>query len=487
MRQVLDLLWPSLGNNPSGRPATLILSDKVDCFDEYLMPKDKAIAATINEILVQDSAGLGLVVDFAKTELETAESNSLTAMETNSGDPTSDTDMVRPDVKEADPHKAAMQGCLRQMISRGGRTPDWLAEGLVQIIAAVDFTKKELAIGRIGDESGPKPDDFTVRLVTAHLLPLEQLFAPRPAVASESRAVWEAQSYAFVHLCIFGEKFKYREALAKLAARLEREPMSEALFRSCFGMSYEQMYGQLRAHTYLGRSSYNEYKPKDRPIYQDLPVPEFREASAGEVGRLRGETLCMAGQTERGIGFMVTSYQAGDRSPELLAALGLAEARAGRAGPAEKFLTAAIKVGSRRADAHVVLAKLKVQAALSQHPGKPLSRAELAPVFALLLAGADLQTQNVDIVETLASAWLASEDPPSREEFSRVMKVSEPFQGRASILYRLACVAVSGAHWREAGELISKGEGLSREARGLELFHKLRREHPELAQAAPAK
>ena len=93
-----------------------------------------------------------------------------------------------------------------------------------------------------------------------------------------------------MHFCLFGNKLRYQEPLAKLTTRLQTQPMSEALFQECFGINYRKMEKQLRSYILYTPHKYQRYplKPEDR--LKPEPI-DFREASDAEIARLTGAVL----------------------------------------------------------------------------------------------------------------------------------------------------------------------------------------------------
>lgn len=478
MQQVLAHLWPSVLKVPTGSPVTVLLCDKVDCFKDY-MPKDKKDEASAhNQVLVYNSVGATLVIDFAKTALTSSADDPRLAMIQNLGDSVGMTDEPRPGELENDPLAAVRDGYLRLLLHKGGASaktgmPAWLVEGMVQIIGAVDFTQKTVEIGRIGSESGPRPKDFNVMLATRKLLPMDQLFAGKPT-APELELTWESQCYAFVHMCLFGEKLKYRAPLVLFSERLNKEGLSEDLFRQCFGEGYKDMQERLRAYTYYARHQYNRYDPKGAPVYVKREIPEPQPATAAQVGRLRGEALCIIGEESSGLGFLIAPYQAGERDPELLASIGLAETRVGRTERARKFLEAAAKGGCKRAEAYLNLAQLRLDQAMMGRNNQKLTRRELDLVLPLLRRGVEVQPNYPAQVEFLAQLLQGTAEPPTRADFDFLVQAAGPFSARPAMVFQVASVAVAGGFTQEAGEWIAQGEKLTRDPRGLAHFQKLR-------------
>lgn len=486
-RQVLATLWPSLVKTPPGAPKLiLVLTDRVGGFAEYLTVAQKADEESLIVVELGNASGGGaVVVDFNKTTVKTSQVDSRDALTSGDSDSSAMADEARPGEIASDPFRAAREGYTRTLVSRNGRAPDWFVEGMVRVLAAVDASDpKVIEVGRV---EGVGVDDFSAQLGTRKLLSMERLFGPKPKDPDEAY-IWSAQSYAFVHMCLFGEKQVLREAFVKFTTSLGRETPGEALVRSHFGMSMEALKERLRAYIWDGRHTYNrtEAKGKEASLYTVPELPEVREASAAEVGRLRGESLCLAGDAGRGRGFMLTAYQAGARHPDLLASFGLEEARGGNVAQAEKLLAVATKGGTQRQEAYVVLAKLRASQALAGNPQARLSRAQLDAILGLLRAGVAVQEPGPDLVVVAATAWGKATVLPTREQFSELLGWSAELQGRGSVCYSLAALAVSAGYLEEAAALILQGEAVSQDARGRELFSRLRAGRPELEAAISA-
>jgi len=486
-RQVLSTIWPSVVKTPPGAPRLiLVLTDRMGGFAEYLSPDRKQDEDSLNVIELSNASGGGaVVVDFNKATIKTSQLDTRDALTSGDSDSSSMADEARPGELASDPFRAAREGYIRTLVSRSGRAPAWFVEGMVRVLAAVDTSDaKVIEVGRV---EGVNVDDFAAQLGTRKLLPMERLFGPKPKDLDEAY-IWNAQSYAFVHMCLFGERQKLREPFVRFTASLSGEVPGEDHVRKYFGEGLDGLKERLRAYIWDGRHAYNraEAKGKGATLYTAPEMPEVRDATAAEVGRLRGESLCLAGDVGRGRGFMLTSYQEGSRHPDLLAAFGLVEARGGNVAQAEKLLAAATKGGTQRQEAYVVQAKLLASQALAGKPQARLSRAQLDAILALLRSGASVQEPGPELVTVAATAWGKSTILPTREQFAEVLGWSAALQGRGSVCYSLAALAVSAGYLEEAAALIVQGEAVSQDARGRDLFTRLRAGRPELEAAIAA-
>ena len=190
------------------------------------------------------------------------------------------------------------------------RLPDWMEEGLAQILSDVEFGGSWISYGKIETEqnmpSGSQPaprviEDFLAPLpaiaglsfkqVFAYrsLMPLDKFFSARRADGSapSSDSAWAKQAYALVHFCLFGNKLRYQQPLATLATRLQTQPMSEALFKECFGIGYAKMEKELRGYVLYTSHKYQKYPLKPEQRLKSEPI-DFRPATEAEVERLMG-------------------------------------------------------------------------------------------------------------------------------------------------------------------------------------------------------
>src|SRR5262249_28448220 len=140
---------------------------------------------------------------------------------------------------------------------------------------------------------------------------------------------------------LYGDGGKHQEAFITFIRRLDKEPVSEALFKECFKKSYSDMeltirgYVEYTTHKVAGVAAQKGQKLPEPPPF------ELRDATEAEVGRIKGDALRLAGHEDAAHLAMIAPYIRGERDPQLLAALGLQEKAAGDPARARKFLEAA--------------------------------------------------------------------------------------------------------------------------------------------------
>ena len=495
LQQVLTVLWPSIRQNSPEVPVSIILCDRGDNFDDFVPPAKRADQNRINGLFYQNKEAASIVVDFALQDVFTGvfkaedfkvqENNTpldpdmidTTVMETN----------IKAGVERADPLRAFRLGYLRFLIdnSSGGRLPEWFKTGLLEMLSSIDYTKKSIEVGRIGDVGGSKSTDFNAALLERGLLSMPELFSPEPKDPNLAYT-WRKQCYAFVHYCLFGERRSHAAALVKYLERIDKSAPTEAVFKECFGENYSGMELALRGYVQYTDHTYAEYKAKGWTVFEDPPKAETREATDSEVGRIKGEALRLSGQPEAARDFIIAPYVRGERDPDLLAVLGLAEYESGQMPRARKFFEAAVKLDTHRARAYVLLAELRANEALVQSPKKCLQRADLGRVLPLLVKARSLPPLLPEIYEVAADSWHVSDLKPTREEFNFMLQGALRFPTRLQLVYRVALIAARNDFVYEAQLLIAHGERYCPDQRGRSLFAKLRDDYPALKAPLPA-
>src|SRR5688572_10439590 len=233
----------------------------------------------------------------------------------------------------------------------------------------------------IGDGfGGEKTGDFNRLLHRRGLLPMAELLADPPR---RRGTFWNAQAYAFVHMCLYGRNQKYQRPFLRFVTRLDREPLSEALFKECFNMSYKNMELELRGYIGFTDYKYMQFAAKKGQSLPDPPPFDLRDAPDAVVGRIKGEALRLGGHGADARMALIAPYVRGERDPRLLAALGLDEALAGNDDRARKFLEAAASAKTDRARAYLELARLRLKETRAK-PAAPNGQLNETQVTAVL-------------------------------------------------------------------------------------------------------
>jgi len=415
-------------------PTSLILTGRGRDFDRFLPAEHGDDRYSTNTLFFDDPERAAIVVDFALAELRLEDNTTL----------------------EADPYRGFYREYFRFMIRRqlGRKSPPWFEEGLVQIFAAIDFNKKWITFAMIGDGfGGEKTGDFNRLLDQRAILPLAELFADPPP---QTGAFWNAEAYAFVHLCLYGENQKFQKPFLKFLTRLSREPPSEAVFRECFGMTYKQMELELRGYIGFTNHKYYQFTAKKGHALPEPPPFTLRAAGDADAGRIVGEALRLGGHDGEAHLALIAPYVRGERNARLLAALGLDERRAGNDERARRFLEAAATAKVNRARAWIELAQLRfADARAKAGPDGKLEPEQLAPVLQALDTARRQPPPLPSAYGLTAEAWRASRTPPTREQFNAVLEGVKRFPRSAPLVMSAVLLASESGFTDEARELAS--------------------------------
>jgi tetratricopeptide (TPR) repeat protein len=269
---------------------------------------------------------------------------------------------------------------------------------------------------------GDRP--FNVALRRRALIPLDKFFSVSADSSTAKNPLgnnrWAKQAYAFVHLCLYGENGRFQQAFGQFTQRLGKEPISEALFKECFKMSYQDMLLELRGYISFTNHTYKQFKLKSGGQPLGGAPAALRDATQAEIGRIKGDAQRLAGQTERALDSYRMAYARGERDPALLAALGSAEAAAGQTERALALMETAAKTGLSRPSAHVELARLRLAGAKAKPAGgdNRLSDAQMTSVLEPLFKARQLRPPLPETYEIIAEAWLVSATTPKAEHLA---------------------------------------------------------------------
>ncbi|MBI2497880.1 MAG: hypothetical protein HYV75_08220, partial [Opitutae bacterium] len=222
---------------------------------------------------------------------------------------------------------------------------------------------------------------------------------------------------------------------------------------------------------------------------QKLPEPPpvvVREATEAEVGRLKGETLLLAGQRDLARTALLIPYLRGERDPALLAALGITEADGGDPAKARRLLEAAATAHVARPRAYVELARLRLVEARAQPEGAAgkVSARQTAAVLEPLLTARNQPPALPELYELIAEAWTHSEVTPKAAQLAALDEGVRLFPRNAGLVYANASLKARSGQIAEAESLIRLGLRVAADAGTREKFEILKAGLPP-APAAP--
>ncbi len=506
----LGFVWPGI-QRPSAVPASLIICGRGGKFDAFIPKGESHPDRAMASLTLRGPELSAIVIDYEAKVINLVTPEGMAAV---AAAPTTDADGNSiggggdPGF-EVDAYKQLYREYIHFLMDGlQPRPAAWLEEGLAQIFMAMEVTTTSVMVGKVEDPNtistmqagmnavggggtAPQEDrDFNAALAHRALLPMAEVFA----VANDSDtarnplgSTWAKQSYAFVHWGLYGDMGKHQAAFIKFIQRLDREPVSEALFKECFKQSYKDMgmtirgYVEFTAHTVAGiRASKG----------QKLPVPpafELREATEAEVGRIKGDALRLAGHEAAAHLAMIAPYIRGERDPQLLAALGLQEQAAGEPARARKFLEAAARAQAVRPHAYLALARMRFAEA-DAHPaaGEKFSAEQTAAVLTPLFAARGQPPALSEVYEAIGEAWSRSIVAPTAQHLAVLDEGVRRFPRNATLVFQDAALKAKSGLAADAMSLIDLGRRIAPDGATRDRFDALKASLPKPADAASA-
>ncbi len=448
LQAAINEIMPGFTGGNITVPTSLILTGRGNDFERF-MPADRGDDRyRTNSLFFDDPERGAIVVDFALSEI---------LLDDNT-------------TEEADPYRGFYKEYFRYLIRRqsGGKPPAWFEEGLVQLFASIDVTKKWINFAMIGDGfGGPRTGDFNRQLSHQHLLSMPELFA---GPLAERAGNWAAQSYAFVHLCLYGRGQKYQKGFLQFLARIGQEPPTEEIFKECFGLDFRAMALELRGYVDFTDYKSMQFVAKKGQALPDPPPFILRDATDAESGRMVGEALRLGGHSDAAHLALIAPYIRGEREPRLLAALGLAERLDGKNARARTFLEAAAQAHVERPRAYFELARLNFEeaqnAAVSpagEATDASFSEAQVARILAPLNLARQQPPPMAQVYGLIALVWAQAARAPTHEEFATVIEGVQRFPRSTALVWRAAMLAAHHRLSPEALALAQHGVKISRD------------------------
>lgn len=502
-RQALSYVWPV--PNRIAQSTSLIICGRGGKFDAFLPPGKVVADSATASLFLRKGSHAAIVIDFQATTL-----NVLNVDNTNDAATGTDSGLI-----SVEHDKQLYREYVRFLMSQAEpRSPAWLEEGLSQIIMKMNFDKRYIEFAKLEDpntvsvqaamtaelnalataddpDAGTLPGapaedrDFNAALRRRALVPLDKFFAVAHNSPESTNPLgnnrWAKQAYAFVHMCLYGNRGKLQKPFGLFLQRLAKEPVSEALFKECFNMTYKQMLMEIR--------SYCEFTVYEAKILQskkggpDLivtpPPLALRDATQSEVGRIKGEAFGIAGHTKSARAELIAPYQRGERDPNLLAALGLYEREYGELPRARRFLEAAFAGKSKRQDACLELARLRYADALAQ-PGAAgrFSEAQVTGILEPLRHVRGQPPHLPALYELAGDTWARSAARPKRDDVVMVIEGAQLFPLRLKLVYQGALFAAEVGENQAAHALADHGIRYAPDANGKKRFEELKATFP---------
>jgi len=463
-RVVLGALFPAVNNIQDEAPTTLVLCGRGKSFDRFIPKNNDEYRDYTHSIYGSDRERTAIVLDMVAGEIGRDE----------------DMRFVY------DPYVAINREYFRFLLRKilGRASTPWFEAGMVRLVGATEFTDNTITFGRLGSHDGDaKIGSFHTFFAgssggnayspAGHVfpsgaaprgnpvmsqggggggsrgrafLPMGKLFSSPTGLSPAERLTWEMQCYALVHMCILGSKGKLQNGLLQFVQRSAREPVNEALFKACFGKSYREMGAQLRGYVEFTTYQSPRLKLTGGEKFGEPPAFEMREASDAEIGRLKGDALRLTGLSDAARLSLIAPYARGERDPELLAALGLAELAVNQPERARKFLEKAYAGKTTRVLALIELARLRLTESRAEPAGRDakLSPKQLVAVLSPLFAARPHKPVLADMYALIAEAWRHADARPSAAQLEVLDEGAQQFP--RDVPFVLAAAEAYAAH-----------------------------------------
>jgi hypothetical protein len=479
-RLALGIAWPMEFRQPP--PSSIILCGRTRDFQQFLPPQEKKSSDNRASLTLNNHEQAFIVLDLATKTI---------ALDPSTIEISADAPI--PTDFDVDHYKQLYREYVRYLFSQSvNRPPVWLEEGLCQIVMSMEFDKRLIIFGRIDNpnevsaaqamansqnqaavEAGDTPSatapvedlDFNAALKRRRLLDFDAFFGvDRDAEVARNplgNNAWAKQSYAFVHMCLYGRGGRYKEAFNKFSQRAAKERATEAMFEECFGKPYKKFLTDLRGYIEFTDYKYQQIKITGKETLE-TPLPEMRDATEGEYTRIKGDAFRLAGNTAAARDALVAAYIRGERDQPFLSTLGQAELAAGNTERARKFLeVSALK--STRPSVLVDLARLRLDEARANpaSPNKKLSATQLGSVLKPLFVARALPPPRADVYELIAAAWLAAEPAPKPENLSVLTEGLKLFPRNTALVYNTASLFAHNNNAVAARALAEHGEKIA--------------------------
>lgn len=495
-KEALALVWPI--PNRTGVPTSLILCGKGAKFDAFVPAGKSGPDRATASLFLKNREQTAIIIDLQSTTL-----NILATDTANDAATGTDSSLI-----SVEHDKQLYREYVHFLLSRSEpRLPAWLEEGMAQIIMAMKVDPNHIVFGKLEDPNtvsaqagavaamnaltaaddpdglqiagAPAEDrDFNAALQRRALVPFPKFFAVTAdspeAINPLGNNVWAKQSYAFVHMCLYGRGKRYQKPFGTFLMRLGKEPITEELFKECFKMDYKKMLLELRGYIDFTDYQHQEYVLKGAGLTSGAPLA-LRDATESEVGRIKGEALALAGHQAKAKAELTAPYIRGEREPKLLAALGLYDRVNGEETRARKFIEAATAAKVVRPRAYLELARFRYADALA----KPGAGAQFSPEQVAAITGpllvARLQPPSLpEVYELMTETWVRSATPPKKEDVVYLVEGVRLFPGRLKMLYAAAGLSAQAGMLDVAHAFTDYGIKVALDAKAKGLFEALK-------------
>ncbi len=304
---------------------------------------------------------------------------------------------------------------------------------------------------------------------------------------------WMAEAALFLRWGIYGGDKAHRRAFEIFVESSRVEPVSEEMFRQCFGFGFAEMQARLGRYlvgdaqepVLVGFDSFAHWRPNNDPLHPPFYNLVCREATRAEIARLLGDWERMQGNSKRlsdpalsrlylkRAGMTLNQcYDDGERDPRFLAALGLYDADIGAEAEARNILDAATKGWVDRPAAYVALAQLNFNEAKG-HPavtGGRFSAQQTAAVLGPLFAVRKKAMLDAAGYRLIAEAWSQCVEKPSLSNLAAIREGMGIYPFDSTLILSAAKAYAQWGYVSESGAIVDQGLKLADDATNKQLL-----------------
>jgi len=294
--------------------------------------------------------------------------------------------------------------------------PEWYSRGVAEVLSNTIVREKELHVGRL-------MQDHLDRMREAVTIPLAEFLAAdrssRYLTREVDAALFESQSWVFVHYLMFGNRGEHSARVNSFNRLLLAGAAPEVAMKEAFGPDMRPYFDGMR--DYLRKSIFQYARI---PVALDLKSEAFpsRGVAEADSAALRANLLMAMGRPVESRVFAAEAGKADPGHPGPHEVEGLLLDREAKREEAAAALEKAVQLGSRRAEIHYRLARLlqpeggaaPPERAMNERTAVLLERAiELEPAFANALAFlADVKVNLGAFAEAVVLAEKAMQTEP---------------------------------------------------------------------------
>jgi hypothetical protein len=480
--QAIGFVWPGV-QRPAAVPAMLIICGRGGKFDAFMPAGERRADRAMASLSLRDREQAAIVIDYEAKVINLVTPEGTAAVAATAGATDADGNSIS---ALGDPGFAvdAYQQLYREYIrfllaGVQPRSPAWFEEGIAQLFQRMEFDQTSIIVGKLDDPNAisaaqaalndagtggiAAQEDLTFNAALARrgLLKMEEIFAvthDSDVARNPLGSTWAKQSAAFVHWGLYGDQGKNQKAFVTFIARLSREPLTEAMFKECFKQSYKDMTMTLRSYVEFTNYKVAGLQTKKGEKLPEPPPITLREATEAEVGRIKGETLLLAGHKAAARLAMIAPYIRGERDPQLVASIGLIERALGDDTKARKFLEAALAAKAVRPRAYLELARIRHADGLA----KPLAEGKLdtnqtAAVLTPLFVARTQPPPLPEIYELIGDAWMNCVLTPAAGHLAALDEGVRLFPRNTHLVYADAALKAKAGLVADAHALVKLG------------------------------